>query len=321
MSPGLGAPDVNARNGERIVLNKEMDVGCLDAETLAAWVGGGLPAVERAAAEAHAADCARCQALLAAMIRTEPESAAVESWWRTAPTLRWLAPLTAAAAAALLWVAVDRPAPGRSDAKFESAARSQPQQKADAPAEPPANLVFRDEKKAADVALEERSSLEARRQRNETPQTREKALTPASPAAAAAPPPPAALQEAVTDSLRKAGATDIASPGGSTRWRVGARGQVERSTDGGAHWEPQRSGTTSDLTAGAAPSSSVAWLVGAAGTVLLTTDGERWQRLSFPVAIDLTSVAATDARNATVTAADGRTFTTRDGGSTWQQEL
>lgn len=318
MSPGAGAPDVNARNGGRIVLNKEMDVGCLDAETLAAWVDGGLPAVERAAAEAHAADCARCQALLAAMIRTAPESAAVESWWRKAPTLRWLAPLTAAAAAALLWVAVDRPAPGRSDATFESAARSAPQQKADAPAEPPANLVFRDEKKAAKAAPVERPSLEARRQREETPQTRDKALTPAPPAATATPSPPVALQEAVTDSLRKAVATDIVAPGGTTRWRVGTRGQVERSTDGGARWEPQRSGTTADLTAGAAPSSSVAWLVGAAGTVLLTTDGERWQRLSFPVATDLTSVAATDARNATVTAADGRTFTTRDGGITWQ---
>lgn len=294
-------------------------MGCLDAETLAAWVDGGLPAVERAAAEAHAADCARCQALLAAMIRTEPESAAVESWWRKAPPLRWLAPLTAAAAAALLWVVVDRPAPGRPDATFESAARSEPQQKADAPAEPPANLVFRDEKNAAKAAPVERPSLEARRQREETPQTRDKAPTPASPAAAAAPPPPAA-QEAVTDSLRKAGATDIVAPGGTTRWRVGARGQVERSTDGGARWEPQRSGTTADLTAGAAPSSSVAWLVGAAGTVLLTTDGERWQRLSFPIATDLTSVAATDARNATVTAADGRTFTTRDGGSTWQHQ-
>ena len=318
MSPGPGTPDVNARNGERIVLNKEMDVGCLDAETLAAWVDGGLPAVERAAAEAHAADCARCQALLAAMIRTEPENAAVESWWRKVPSLRWLAPLTAAAAAALLWVAVDRPAPKRPDATFQSAARSDPQQKADTPAEPPANLVFRDEKKAAKAAPVERPSRDARRQREETPQAREKAPTPASPAAAATPAPPAALQEAVTDSLRSSFATDIVAPGGTTRWRVGARGRVERSTDGGAGWEPQRSGTTADLTAGAAPSSSVAWLVGAAGTVLLTTDGETWQRLSFPVSTDLTTVVAPDARNATVTAADGRTFTTRDGGSTWQ---
>ncbi|HEV8315894.1 MAG TPA: zf-HC2 domain-containing protein, partial [Vicinamibacterales bacterium] len=38
---------------------------CLDAETVAGWFDGTLGARDRAAAEAHAADCARCQALLA----------------------------------------------------------------------------------------------------------------------------------------------------------------------------------------------------------------------------------------------------------------
>src|SRR5512138_325541 len=45
---------------------------CLDAETLAAWADGALDAGALAAAEAHAADCARCQAMLAAMARTAP---------------------------------------------------------------------------------------------------------------------------------------------------------------------------------------------------------------------------------------------------------
>ncbi|MCA1650248.1 MAG: zf-HC2 domain-containing protein [Acidobacteria bacterium] len=287
-------------------------MGCLDAETLAAWVDGALPGVERAKAEAHAADCARCQALLAAMIRTEPEARALEPWWRKTAAVRWLAPLTAAAAAALLWVAIDRPVPERPDAKFESPVRSTPQQKADAPAEPQANYSVRDEKKTAKTEPAERPSAEMRQQREKAARTREPSPTPAPPAAAAA-------QEAATDALRSAYATDIVAPGGTTRWRVGARGRVERSTDGGGRWEPQISGTTVGLTAGAAPSSSVAWLVGAAGTVLLTTDGERWQRLSFPVATDLIAVAATDARNATVTATDGRTFTTTDGGTTWRQ--
>ena len=44
---------------------------CLDAETLAAWADGVLPPGERAVVELHAAGCARCQALLAAMARTE----------------------------------------------------------------------------------------------------------------------------------------------------------------------------------------------------------------------------------------------------------
>ena len=49
---------------------------CLDAETLAAWADDALSARERADAEAHAANCARCQTMLAAMIRTQPAPAA-----------------------------------------------------------------------------------------------------------------------------------------------------------------------------------------------------------------------------------------------------
>ena len=39
----------------------------LDAETVAAWMDGGLDATSLAAAEAHASNCERCQALLAAV--------------------------------------------------------------------------------------------------------------------------------------------------------------------------------------------------------------------------------------------------------------
>src|SRR5258708_26298161 len=44
--------------------------GCMDTETLAAWSDDALSAREREAVESHAAVCARCQALLAAMART-----------------------------------------------------------------------------------------------------------------------------------------------------------------------------------------------------------------------------------------------------------
>ena len=43
---------------------------CLDAETLAAWIDGGLSGSELAVAESHVADCARCQALVGALVRT-----------------------------------------------------------------------------------------------------------------------------------------------------------------------------------------------------------------------------------------------------------
>jgi len=84
------------------------DGSCLDAETLAAWVDDTLGSRERRAAEAHAASCARCQALLAVMMKTAPPGVAEKSAWRI-PALGWLIPLTAAAAAVLVWAIV----PGR----------------------------------------------------------------------------------------------------------------------------------------------------------------------------------------------------------------
>ena len=75
---------------------------CLDAETVAAWADDTLGRDERRAAEAHAADCEWCQALVAAMAKTAPPATA-RSWWR-APVVGWLVPLTAAAAALLVWM-------------------------------------------------------------------------------------------------------------------------------------------------------------------------------------------------------------------------
>jgi hypothetical protein len=112
--------------------------------------------------------------------------------------------------------------------------------------------------------------------------------------------------------------TVIVSPNANVRWRIVAGGNVERTTNGGISWEAQSTGVSSTLTAGAAPSATVCWLVGPGGLVVLSTDGLTWQRISFPEAIDLTSIRAADATNATVTAADGRTFTTTDGGTTWR---
>jgi photosystem II stability/assembly factor-like uncharacterized protein len=117
--------------------------------------------------------------------------------------------------------------------------------------------------------------------------------------------------------VAKALAIEIVSPDLSIRWRIGANGAVERSTDGGSSWVAQSTGIAADLTAGTSPSPQVCWLVGRAGTVLLTSDGLRWQRVRFPETVDLTAVQATDVRTATITTADGRRFSTADGGVTW----
>jgi hypothetical protein len=78
---------------------------CLDAETLAAWADGGLSVKELAAVELHASSCARCMAVLATMARTAPAASATHAW-TPARVFRWLVPLTAAATAVAIWVAV-----------------------------------------------------------------------------------------------------------------------------------------------------------------------------------------------------------------------
>jgi hypothetical protein len=115
----------------------------------------------------------------------------------------------------------------------------------------------------------------------------------------------------------EAGPVTIREPGGAVLWRAGAGGQIARSDDGGATWQPQASGVAADLLAGSAPSPGVCWIVGSGGTVLITTDGRRWQRRPFPLAVDLTGIAASSPSAAIVTARDGRRFETFDAGLTW----
>src|SRR5437773_1262428 len=102
---------------------------CLDAETVAGWFDDTLDARDRAAAEAHAADCARCQALLAAMVRTAPPAPA--HLWRRASFMGWLIPLTVAATALAIWVNLPQrplvsPTPAATPAEVRPAEREEP---------------------------------------------------------------------------------------------------------------------------------------------------------------------------------------------------
>jgi photosystem II stability/assembly factor-like uncharacterized protein len=75
--------------------------------------------------------------------------------------------------------------------------------------------------------------------------------------------------------------------------------------DGGSTWSPQQTGVTTPLTAGVSPIPSVCWFVGTNGVIVITTDGRTWRRISFPEAVDLVAIQATDASTATVTTSDG----------------
>jgi photosystem II stability/assembly factor-like uncharacterized protein len=112
-------------------------------------------------------------------------------------------------------------------------------------------------------------------------------------------------------------AREVVSPDPAIRWRLGARGVVDRTENGGTTWTSLAIGVAVELTAGASPAPSVCWIVGRNGTVLRSLDGRSWDTVNIPVAVDLVSVEAADGSNATVTAADGRRFRTTDGGRTW----
>jgi hypothetical protein len=110
----------------------------------------------------------------------------------------------------------------------------------------------------------------------------------------------------------------IQTPDPVVQYRIPGAGLVERSNDGGATWQAQRVKANAEILAGAAPSVNVCWLVGRGGMILMTSDGKKWRRIPSPAVVDFVEVTASDATFATVTAEDGRKFSTQDSGRTWQ---
>jgi hypothetical protein len=318
----------------------------LDAETVAAWIDGGLDAASLAAAEAHASNCDRCQALLATVAQTLPAQQAAPAteargafgFWK------WLTPLAAAAAAVTIWMVVpqDSMQPERKAApQSDVAAAPSPV----VPVAPP--VIPESAAKVAPPAVAEERFAESKRVApkedafHDRELKREDARQEVA-AAAPAPPPPAAplptpsVAEApaarAADNVA-AGATlgavaqsrlqkatvpiAITSPDSRYRWRV-LTDTIEHSQDGGRTWIPVRLLAGDTITAGFAPGGATCWLAGERGVVLLATDGTNFTRLPFPERVDLTSITATDARRATVTTADGRTFETTDNGRNWR---
>lgn len=334
---------------------------CLDAETAAAWADETLGPRDRAKAETHAAGCARCQALLAALVRTSPP-APVHSWFRLS-TIGWLAPLTAVAAGLIVLATLPRARLGdRAPARVDAVATAPAPPVSGAPAESKLEAPAADRKAALTEPLRKKDAavLDERAKNKEldrleqgaaaapsAPSAKAFADAPAPSAAAKTAPPVAAPAPASAEaqnavSAGAAGAqqkmlmsraaagglvtkrandvrqpTLIASTNPRQLWQIGTDGAVLHTVDGGSTWETQRTGVAVTLTAGASPSPSVCWLVGPSGIVVLTTDGRSWQTIPFQEKVDLVAVRATNEKTATVTAADGRTFSTTDGGVTW----
>jgi len=323
-------------------------VNCLDAETLAAWFDGGLKGAALEDVRAHVAACDRCQMLLGAMGRTRAVVPAPVQERAPRRWLAWAIPLTAAATAIAVWVAI----PEQRNVPVVTPATA-PEEKREAPPPPAApQPETRQETTAPAVP----PPPVPRAQRNAAPLTTPsvRAAAPAAPAPTApsqAPPPAAApppaersasatfrapLPEArVLDQQQRAAAAP-AAPGDARGNDAGASTQaplaetitVTGETPQGAliatlcgpRWRSAPSDVTGALTAGSSPSPNVCWVVGAGGVVRRSTNGQTWQRVPFPEMTDLSGVQASDARSATVTTADGRSFRTSDGGMTWERQ-
>ena len=307
---------------------------CLDPETAAAFVDGTMSARARTGAEVHVADCPRCQAVLAALVRSTPPIERV--WWRR-PAVAWLAPLTVAATAVAIWINVPgstRRTPVQTQRNEAPPLASSPVQlPTGTPAAPQTQSQFDPAAARLAEAVRAREAADASAKARLTRATADalidnsdarKVLVPAQGQdQAAAPTRPSALAGTDTfmaDARARAATAVVISSDGPSQWRAGSNGQVLHSADGGRTWQTQGTGVNVTPAAGSSPSASVCWLVGPGGLVLITTDeGQSWRRLPFPVVTDLVSVRATDDRTATIVSSDGRTFVTSDAGRTWKQ--
>jgi hypothetical protein len=276
-------------------------VNCLDAETLAAWMDGGLTGAALEDVRAHVADCERCQALVGAMGRTRAAIPATES----ASALRamadkprrwlmWGVPLAAATTAIAIWVAI-------------------PEQR-----QPPVAPVA----PAAPLENQERAAAEP-----------PPAAAPQSPSAksAPAPAPPAQRSDDIAQLTPDTVITEsvpppLAPPAPPAPERRGVVAEQSAAAPRAEALErdaaalcgpPPPAGTAGQLTASSVASPDVCWAVGRGGLVLRSIDGRTWQRINFPEMTDLASVRATGAGTASISAADGRTFSTANGGQTW----
>ena len=110
----------------------------------------------------------------------------------------------------------------------------------------------------------------------------------------------------------------VPTPDSSVRYRIAGGGFVSRTTDGGATWNATQVSPNAKLVAGNAPNANICWVVGQKGRIYRTADGVNWKRISPPTQSNFTTVTAQNASSATVTTADGKRFSTSNGGKTWQ---
>jgi hypothetical protein len=311
---------------------------CLDGETLAAWVDGGLSRNDAAMAEAHVSACPRCQEIAGLIVKTTPAtvvdapSAAIADapWWRRPAA--WLVPVAAGATAAgLLLIAPKNPSPSPAPAPTAAtaaapAAATLESARTTATPSPPATIApvappaqaRQAEMKSAEARPAEAKPAEVKkeRQRDERPNTAvEVTAVTAAPAAArsAAPTPPAAVAGA-------SAAAPTAAPSAATT-PAAASAVTTPAAAAGRVADQQLARQSFALAAKSAvsPDGKVHWRITDRGALERSTDGgTTWQAVNVGVTATFTTVQAPEPRTAIVTTTDGRQFRTTDAGTTWK---
>jgi hypothetical protein len=110
----------------------------------------------------------------------------------------------------------------------------------------------------------------------------------------------------------------ISTPNPSVKWRITKPSFIERTEDGGATWFGEEVDANGSLLAASAPDAKTCWVVGRQGAVYVTKDAQTWKKTAAPTDADLVAVAGRNGSSAIVTSADGRRFSTRDGGKKWK---
>ena len=270
---------------------------CLDGETLAAWIDGGLSRSDAAMAEAHVSSCPRCQEIAGLIVKTTPPATVAAPWWRARAA--WLVPATVGVAAVGLWIIaptspapspVSPPAPSDRQRVEGPAAIAPLESSRDAavpapPAVPPPGAAR--EPVPVPQQADQRKDLKRETKAADVQARANTGAAAAAPPAASATAAPTGASERFADQQgarqesAKAGAKAAVSPDGALQWRVTDRGALERSTDGGATWQAVNVGITATFTTIQAPEPRVALVTTTDGRVFRTTDGgATWRRLA-----------------------------------------
>ena len=301
---------------------------CLDAETLAAWADGGLPPHVLATAEAHASECARCQAMVAVLLKQPPAVQAAEDRRASRWSLGWLVPLAAGVAAVGLWFAVPQPAK-LADAPRPGTPPQRAAQAAPVPAPPSSALVDRMQPvqpqaaAGAGPATPADARLKAATEANEPPraesanaQRRDEFVAGARPAEerqrSAAP----ASQDAVGRLDAEPPTAPLPAPAAAAP-RAAPAAATPAATAAPARAMASLRETVAVQVA--SPDPSIRWRIGAGGSVEYSANGgATWERQASGVAVDLTAGSSPSPTVCWLVGAGGTVLRTTDG-RRWQR--